>query len=82
LKIARLLAKIRTTQEKLDARMGTNQAEILARMVAKILVDAHHESVIAEMDAWIKRTEAYVGKLETNPEKSEALVDNWEVAKK
>jgi hypothetical protein len=78
--MARLLAKIRTTQEKMDAKMDTNQAEMLTRMIAKI--DAHHESVIAKMDAWMKGTEAYVGKLEANPVKSEALVDHWEVAKK
>jgi hypothetical protein len=40
----------------MDAKMNANQAEMLVRMVVKI--DVHHERMIAEMDAWIKGTEA------------------------
>jgi hypothetical protein len=37
--------------------------------------------MIAKMDAWIERTEACVGKLEANPEKSDTVVEHQEVPK-
>jgi hypothetical protein len=48
-------------------------------MIAKL--DAHHERMIAKMDAWIEGTEACVGKLDANPEKLDAVAEHREVTK-
>jgi hypothetical protein len=77
--MACLLAEIGNTQEKMDAKMNANQAEMLAKMRA--ITDAHHERMIPKVDAWIKGKEACVGKLEANPEKSDAVVEHREVPK-
>jgi hypothetical protein len=76
----RLLAETRNTQEKKDAKMNAKQAEMLARLTA--IIDDRHERVIAKLDDWLRGMEACVGKLEANPEKSDAVVEHREVPKK
>jgi hypothetical protein len=57
------------------AIMETNQAKMMAKL------DAHHESMIAKMDAQIEGTEACVVKLEANPEESDAVAEHQEAPK-
>jgi hypothetical protein len=78
--MARLPAEIRTSQEKMDAKMDISQAEMLVRMIVKI--GAPHKRAIAKMDTCRQGTEACVGKFEGNPEKSEAVAEHREVARK
>jgi hypothetical protein len=48
-------------------------------MMAKL--DAHHERMIAKMDAWIEGMEECVGKLEANPGKSDVAAEHQETPK-
>jgi hypothetical protein len=52
-------------QEEMLAKMETNKEKMMAKLVA------HHKRIIAKM-------EACVGKLETNPEKSDAITERQE----
>jgi hypothetical protein len=80
--MAHLLAENRTNREEMRDGQELLKEEMtarLAKMNAKL--DAYYERMIAKMDAWIEGTVAHVGKLEANPEKSDAVAEHQEVPK-
>jgi hypothetical protein len=89
----RLLAEMNIMQEKTEAGLKKIKAEIRANnvkfdvlrgpLVAQINIHearalVNQREMVAKMDAWIERTEVYVGKLKPNREKSDAVEEHQE----
>jgi hypothetical protein len=64
--------EMRTNSEKFEALLGT----LVSRMD---IHRANQRDMIAKMAAWIKRTEACVGKLETSRGNSDAVAEHQDV---
>jgi hypothetical protein len=90
--MARLLAEMRTNQEKTNAnlkKMKANHEEVMAimetnqeKMMAKL--DARHERMVTRMDSQLENREACLEKtevveLEANPEETETESEHQEV---
>jgi hypothetical protein len=61
-------AEMKASQEGMMAEIKANR-EMMARMMAK-------------MDAWLGRTEAFLEENKSAPEETEAVAESWEVSKR